>query len=317
METLLSNIQTILGPLLVGALCAAAMYGVTCIQTVHYLYKHSRDNRWYKLCVCMLWMLDTFHMFMISHFTYWFLVSNYLNVLALANPDWSNILFLYIVSLCDVLVRIMFARRVWLLSKGNITITAIIVSNTYVIVILSWVAGLEKRGHQSQLPSLYAQAPLYVSFAAILVADSTVALSLSWYLWRSRTGFKRTDNLITILLVYVVGTGMVSLPITRSTTDVFYILGPMNYVYMATYMLMPKLYLNSLLYSLNARDMVKGDSDGIISIHLSHIQERSSTANTRRVYDSASDAERASVIPTFDLRASAKEVDPPSPNQKV
>ncbi|EIN03692.1 hypothetical protein PUNSTDRAFT_139224 [Punctularia strigosozonata HHB-11173 SS5] len=266
-------------------------------------------------------------MIIIFHFIYWFLISNYSNPFALAKPVWSFRMIVGITALCDLLVRIMYLKRVWILSKGNILITTCIILFAVIDIISALFVTIKPYDYKltpcvngtssDDTRSRYVDSSaadaaavrrstsvsIYVNFAAVLGADLIIALSLSWYLWHARTGFRRTDTLIKFLLVYVIGTGLLTVAVNVVTVGI-YIALPTNYTYMAIYLLLPKLYMNSLLYSLNARDTLKGNTDGIISVHLSQLrgsapQKETSGGNG----DHDSDVERGSDIPTFDISA--------------
>lgn len=57
---------------------------------------------------------------------------------------------------------------------------------------------------------------LYVSFAAAVAADSTVAISLCALLFHSRTGIKRTDSILTILMAFSINTGLLTRYVSRT-----------------------------------------------------------------------------------------------------
>ncbi|KAG6836349.1 hypothetical protein H0H93_008905 [Arthromyces matolae] len=65
-----------LGALLVGGLVSMAS---------------SRDPLVFKLLIAFLWVLDTFDAALNCHILYYYLVTNYLNPLAIAKPVWFNI----------------------------------------------------------------------------------------------------------------------------------------------------------------------------------------------------------------------------------
>ncbi|OBZ76408.1 hypothetical protein A0H81_03432 [Grifola frondosa] len=127
---------------------------------------------------------------------------------------------------------------------------------------------------------------LYLSFAAALTADFIIAVSLCWLLGRHRTGFQRTDSIIRVLILYSVNTchlrlllphhrtsPLFSSPLSLTRKHPQFIKMPDNFVYIAFYFAMPKLFLNSLLATLNTRKHVReiGSSAAIMSIPLSAI----------------------------------------------
>ncbi|KAF5319718.1 hypothetical protein D9619_008607 [Psilocybe cf. subviscida] len=93
---------------------------------------------------------------------------------------------------------------------------------------------------------------LYVSFAAAVAADSTVAISLCALLFHSRTGIKRTDSIVRILMAFSINTGLLT-SICALACLITYAIWPKNFIFIGFYFVLSKLYVNSLLASLNAR----------------------------------------------------------------
>ncbi|KNZ75372.1 hypothetical protein J132_03412 [Termitomyces sp. J132] len=79
-----------LGAAFIGNLIAAVFYGITCVQTYMYSKKSDRDRTWFKGVIYFLWILDTLHLAMISHALYYYLISNFGNLVALVSPSWTN-----------------------------------------------------------------------------------------------------------------------------------------------------------------------------------------------------------------------------------
>ncbi|KAF9016953.1 hypothetical protein BDZ89DRAFT_390548 [Hymenopellis radicata] len=115
-----------LGALLIGGLLAMALWGITCIQTYHFFNNNTRDRPAFKLMIAGMFVLDTFHAAICCHILYYYMVSNYLNVLAILAPVWSVIVLVTITSISDFIIRSLFARRVYRLSNGNVPVTLLI-----------------------------------------------------------------------------------------------------------------------------------------------------------------------------------------------
>lgn len=122
-------------------------------------------------------------------------------------------------------------------------------------------------------PGLSAVATLfYVNFGSNLSADVYVAVVLCYYLWRSRTGVGKTDSLIVTLILYTVNTGLLT-ALDASAGLITYAAMPNNFIFIAFYLNLSKLFVNSYLASLNAREGLIGKmkSDGMVSIHMSRV----------------------------------------------
>ncbi|KAK7052511.1 hypothetical protein R3P38DRAFT_2860734 [Favolaschia claudopus] len=268
----LPKFDNTLGALLIGGLVATALYGITVLQTFAFFMNGTTDRTAHKALVAFLFVLDTFDTFLNGHILYFYLVSNYLAPQALAVPLWSVILHVAATSLSNFIVRSAFTRRIYQLSHGNIPGTLWIAA----LSVLDLGCGILITAKAFKLKSFLditngmILSFMYLDFAAGTSADLSVALALCYLLARSRTGFQRTDSLIRVLMMYTVNTGMlVALDATAGL--VTFILMKKNFIFLAFYLLLSKLYLNSYLAILNARQGLREKLDEPKSIHLSRL----------------------------------------------
>lgn len=92
------------------------------------------------------------------------------------------------------------------------------------------------------------------------VVDVLIAASLCTLLQRSRTGFKKSDSMISKLMLFTVNTGLL--------TSIFAVLSlatflayPNTLIYVTFFFCLGRLYSNSLLASLNCRRIIRGTDD--------------------------------------------------------
>ncbi|KAJ3508096.1 hypothetical protein NLJ89_g5940 [Agrocybe chaxingu] len=117
---------------------------------------------------------------------------------------------------------------------------------------------------------------LYSGFGCSSAADTFIAISLSTFLIRSRTGVQRTDSMLSFLLALTINTGLLTrygyfsyfyglslnLVIARLYSIcalgclVTFAVWPNNLTFFGIFIPLNKLYLNSLLASLNARGVI-------------------------------------------------------------
>ncbi|GLB41284.1 hypothetical protein LshimejAT787_0904990 [Lyophyllum shimeji] len=266
----LPSFDNTLGALLVGGLVSMALWGITCVQTFTFFTRKSRDRPLFKLMIAFLWALDTFDSALNGHILYYYLVTNYLNPRAIAVPIWSVILHVAITSISDFIIRTMFAYRFWRLSKGNIIVTGWIMAVSLTDLVCGIVITVKAFGISTYLELDKISDLLYLNFAAGTTSDLSLALALSWLLVRSRTGFRKTDTLINILMAYTVNTGLI-VGVDAALGMITYIVMPRNFVFLGFYLLLSKLYLNSYLATLNAREDLRERADDHVSIHLSQM----------------------------------------------
>ncbi|KIJ43864.1 hypothetical protein M422DRAFT_169160, partial [Sphaerobolus stellatus SS14] len=86
-------------------------------------------------------------------------------------------------------------------------------------------------------------------------SNIVITIIMCWLLSNSRTGSRRTDTVVMRLIMYTVNTGLL-VSLAALLTLVTAAARPHTFIYAAFYFLIPGLYLNSMLASLNARHSI-------------------------------------------------------------
>ncbi|KAF8178948.1 hypothetical protein BJ912DRAFT_648888 [Pholiota molesta] len=97
--------------------------------------------------------------------------------------------------------------------------------------------------------------------AVAVVTDVCISSSLCYYLQRGRTGFKRSDDIITKLIALTITTGLLTTLIVIANL-VALIAAPEKLYSLFFNFMLAKLYINALLTSLNARDAIRNGQVG-------------------------------------------------------
>ncbi|THH29894.1 hypothetical protein EUX98_g4297 [Antrodiella citrinella] len=204
--------------------------------------------------VLILWLLDTFDVFLNGHILYYYLVVNFFNPFALANPVWS-ILGVHITGLQNEQQELasLYLHYRYFSIGIIIAITAKAFGATF--------AGLQALSYL-----------FYIDFAAMIAADITIAFSLCFFLHTSRTGIRKTESLINILIMYTINTGLLTAADSTAGLITFVVM-PNNMVYITFYLQLSKLYINAYLATLNARENLRDRSPANehVSISLSQM----------------------------------------------
>ncbi|TFK72643.1 hypothetical protein BDN72DRAFT_835949 [Pluteus cervinus] len=252
-----ANLDTSPGPVLIGGLISTALWGVTCVQTYTYFTRKSRDGPAYKAIIAFLFVLDVLDSVLLGHFLYFYLITHSTNPIASLPPPWSCTGRGIVSFLSDFIIRMMFGIRVYKFSQKNL----ILIIWITMISLIPFAFGLYSMSMAFQIHSYAHLEPpysiaVYVIFSANVVADLSIAISLCYLLYRSRTGFRRTDLLIRTLMVYTVNTGViVALDTTFLLTT--FVTMPQSLIYDIPYLPLVKLHLNAYLACLNAREAIQ------------------------------------------------------------
>ncbi|KAF8871768.1 hypothetical protein BD779DRAFT_1680130 [Infundibulicybe gibba] len=222
------NLDRTLGVLFLGSIVASMLYGIICIQAFVYLRREREKGKVvYKRLIFVLWLLDTTHLAFIVHALYHYMITYYGKPSSLESPTWSMLAQIYVTCTSDLAIRFILARRSWYMTGRNILLTLCIVS----ICVHVATRSIEAKDRRKVVPDAgmtsrryypllfraentdmgkFFQAfryLLYLGLGSGVVADCTIAVTLSVTLWRSRTGFPRTNSIVNTLVLYTINTG--------------------------------------------------------------------------------------------------------------
>jgi len=251
------------GAAFVGVVVAALLYGVSCVQAWYY-YTHQKDTWPIKILVGAVMVFDTIHQILISHAVYTYVIANYDDHAQLGNLVWSLVVEVLFNGFTAVLVQGFLTMRVWRLSNRNIWFTGVVtalVAGEFGCIL---AFGAMAVGFRTFL-ELQRLKYLSISVNALAAAgDVLIAAILCTLLHRSRTGFHRSDTMINKLILFAVNTGfLTSLCAVASLISI--LVAGNTFLYIAFFFCIGRLYSNSLLATLNAREMIRGSTSGIHS----------------------------------------------------
>lgn len=145
---------------------------------------------------------------------------------------------------------------------------------------------------------------LYTTAGCDLLADSSIACSLYFYLSKNSTGYKRTSSLLHTIALYVIGTGFIT-AIWDVVEVVTYAALNDTLLFGIFYLSLSKLYTNALLASLNARPMMQRkleqDMSYLKSFGLVGLHQGSRGTSQRTPPSAGTDIELQSTVITLDL----------------
>ncbi|KAI5116523.1 hypothetical protein M0805_000589 [Coniferiporia weirii] len=185
----------IVGPLLIGVVVNAFVFGVCLMQLVSYVSAGYKDG--WKIVTLLAWVyvIDTFQVGSSVSMLWHYVVTNFASPDALASGPWEYATLPIFSALASVPIqhfmawRIMrFSRKIWLFVY---------------ISVLSWAqAGLAcaSAAQGLQLTSIQSHVSIIPTadawLAASVACDTSITVLLLYYLSKSRTGFERTDSII-------------------------------------------------------------------------------------------------------------------------
>ncbi|KAI0647868.1 hypothetical protein C8Q79DRAFT_536157 [Trametes meyenii] len=257
------------GVMLLSTIIAAAMYGLTVLQTLFYYEKFPKDSWMLKTTVAIVWILDTVTIVLDSHAIYYYLIVNFNNPSALLNQVWSVQVEILVTFSAVVIVQLFFVVRIyqlrpyaWYIPLAMATIA--VASYALIIVIFSQVF---HHTAWSDVQSSAVNNPLVVNWVLGLVVDTSITIVLCWYLWSEKVYVRhKTHRMLNRIIIFSVNRGAIAAG-TQLLSFLLKFVWPQKLVWLAFHNVLSKVYANSMLATLNSRvafrSMMSGnDLDG-------------------------------------------------------
>jgi len=263
-----------LGAALIGLILSGILYGMVVMQATYYFSHYRSDPLWLKLSVVLLCFLDTLHLCFSVHMVYFYLITNLGNLLAVNDIIWSLKGLATVQVLVIWLVQCLYLLRIWKLSRGIITNTAfssaLLASLIFTLLFalgigLMFMVELSGLTHGVSIASFRWE--IFLAFSSTVAIDLYIAAVLSFLLWKSQTGIKRTDSALFTLIQYIVSTGVLT-SVASLVYILLYVIKPDSLLYLAQEFSITRLYANSFLAMMNARSGLRGQLSSPVDLEI-------------------------------------------------
>jgi len=266
-----------LGAVEIATFLGLVLFGVSLAQGYTYYQRSAGDSFRLKLFVAVLLLMESFHSFTASHTIYYDTVARFrdaeINSYSLSANAATE-------TLITVLVQCFYSHRIYRLSNGKLPVSIA----CFTLAILRFLFGIAVSAesvidvHRTPNWVVFVTDFNWLITTMLAVggaADILIAISMLVYLRKmsSATNMKSTTDIINRLVRWSLQSGL--LTSMTSLTVIVCFQAMANLVWFGLYVILAKLYSNSLLVSLNARPP-RTRADGRIrrqaaTIHSTHI----------------------------------------------
>ncbi|CAA7262222.1 unnamed protein product [Cyclocybe aegerita] len=236
------------------------LWGIGTAQTYSYHVNYAKDP--------LFWRILTIGDLLTSFKVYFYVIQNYFNPRQLDIMIWGFGMQALFQDIGDLLVQCFFLMRIWLL--GNKRLYLVIPPALFIAAKFGvGVAWAIKASQTDRITVSQKQYNLLSEIAngAAAIANILLAGTILYLLHRSRSGIRQSDNKITKIMIYTINTGAV--------TSIFSVLNvataialPDAFVYGVFYFCAGRLYLNTMLASLNARKSLARQKTSYVEMNL-------------------------------------------------
>ncbi|KAG2038692.1 hypothetical protein BDR03DRAFT_954105 [Suillus americanus] len=248
-----------------GFAFATFLYGLTFFQMYIYFSRYSKDHTWIKVLVGALFVLDTTSAGLVSDVIYDYLITMFdvsMEVIYATPAFCIQDLLSVIVTL---IAQLFFVKRLHTVCRGPTSITSR--SVTVVVLFCAFIAfvfGLISVGQLFQqrqlsafaLPSMAVIAGISQGFAT--VANIFIFIAMYWSLCPARYPDMRSpEGVFENLTVLFVGRGLGLVVIQLAYLGTF-VASPGKPYWIVVQMMTPRVYVNTVLGLLNAREVNHG-----------------------------------------------------------
>ncbi|KZT39808.1 hypothetical protein SISSUDRAFT_1127777 [Sistotremastrum suecicum HHB10207 ss-3] len=289
--TIATALSSSFGILLIGVLVTTLLHGFTTFQSIAYFRAFSSDAWSLKSMIGVLMIIECVHLAFCWHFLWFYFTSAISNPGLLLRTIWSCDLTIPLSMFSGLLCHAFFIIKLWKMSAGYKWIVCAPIAVMELASIGSLLALTIKLFRLPFWPEFAAQEKTLVTVAVVLIVctDITIAGGLCYFLRKSRTGFQQTDNILSRLFYYTIKNGILT-SVLDIVMMVLFLTIPNSLAYLAVFEALSKVYVASVLTSLNTRsELRKQQHNGDAEIFRAH-KHKPSTSSF------------ASIIPPFSLK---------------
>ncbi|KDR71921.1 hypothetical protein GALMADRAFT_143678 [Galerina marginata CBS 339.88] len=261
---------------LFGFVIKSVLFGMTILQAYQYFMNYVNDSRTRKLTIVAVCSLECIHFAFSSKMMYSSLLPSSKD--ASTNIVWCMKVLTTVKTMLMLLVQSFYLYLVWILAD-NMTLKRELVRLLRSISVLTFfftvgvgvafLAYLEQTGNIFNF-SMAFEHVIYISVGSAAAVDCVISAIMSFVLFNaaSRTGGKRSGNVVNDLVLFFVGTGMLN-AISKILIIALYASNPSSVLYLAVQFSIPSLYANSILALFNAKSRLKEKMDASVELRVS------------------------------------------------
>ncbi|KAJ7502601.1 hypothetical protein B0H11DRAFT_644247 [Mycena galericulata] len=251
----MAGVELLFGPMLIGVLLNMMLYGVVFIQMVAYFERYPNDSTWIRCLMLYLFLVATANVFIESGILYQPLIMQYGEQASfLVSPKLlpgDSIL----IAIVSAPIQLFTAWRISVITGSFIVPTLIgLLSLTSFAggILVSIMVFMNPEFRNFDVFST--EVTLWLVSSA--VCDVSIAIAMSYSLWKRKTGFSRVDGQINRIVRLTVETGTVTAVAALVDVLLFKLFPNTSLNFIVDYPL-SNLYTCSILAMLNSRERVK------------------------------------------------------------
>ncbi|KAJ7157259.1 hypothetical protein C8R46DRAFT_1113929 [Mycena filopes] len=250
------SLDSTYGVAFVTLFLSTALYGMGILQAFLYFHWYPKDRWTLKAVVLIVVLLETAQSAFFFDGLYLSLITNFGNGAALDILFWQDSAQLLCGYLSAFIVQMYFGHCLHLLNPRQIIVPALVV----ILGLVSLATAIAQTVHTTQLghfSRLDVTKPVMTTQSASILACDVVITTALVYTMRGKKGdIKSTNSMLTTLMVNAVSRGFLT-ALCALLNLILFLVKPNTFYFFIGLIMSGKLYMNSLLATLNQRDHVR------------------------------------------------------------
>ncbi|KZP26295.1 hypothetical protein FIBSPDRAFT_928731 [Athelia psychrophila] len=249
------------GLILIGVFLSLMLLGIVISQVFTYYQNYERDPLWLKWFVAVMFALDLLSSVLAIAWMYQLLIDNWGQIAAFTQGDWLLAADPMLAGIVACMAQCFFAWRIYVLTSSR-WLTAIIACCAVVTACGGIGTGIAVLWVKKYTLFLTFKQITVLWLVSAAVGAIGITISLTYHLRRRKGSFEATDKVLDRIIQLTIQNGFFT-AIVAITDVCMYLAVPLPY-HMALSFLMPKLYSNTILSSLNARKDIRRDLANVV-----------------------------------------------------
>ncbi|KAF9016579.1 hypothetical protein BDZ89DRAFT_1075510 [Hymenopellis radicata] len=240
-----------LSPIVMLYVAMLVAFALTVFQTVIYFQNSQKDHVWTKTFVGLLCAGDIAHQICLIQAVYFWSIKNGNDPVTLNEIPGACLCGQ---AILEGIIALLVQAYVSSLGRSWLWPTPVILMSVAQAVYMTLVTREDTMVGLGKLTN-YA----YALNSTTAATDMAIALTMTWLLFKSKTGFRRSNTVIDRLLIYCIMSGAAT-SITAILVIIMLATVPATNVYFLFFFFIPKAYCNSCLLMLNRRRSIQDSS---------------------------------------------------------
>ncbi|THU85832.1 hypothetical protein K435DRAFT_970544 [Dendrothele bispora CBS 962.96] len=259
----MGNQDETLGSILIGSWVSMIISTHVAHEAVYYFRNYRGDKMALKLLVSVALFMGLILQIAACADVYMYTISNWGNEEYLLRQYWPVQLYLITTALLTLLVQSYLVHRHWILTKRSwlcILLALLAVTTFAGNIAVAWVLAI----HDTYEERFSVQIPAIVWLLTQTVTDITITAALVFRLYTMQAVSKEAESIIRRIVRQAVQTGATT-AIVATTALTIYLLFNMSNIETALTFVIGPLYLVTLLYNVNSRQITSNKKEDLES----------------------------------------------------